>query len=147
MHYQIFISYRRVLCELYKKSYLSHHIPICYSLKLLSLEDLYNVKALSFFYDFYHGNLPPYFSNFLSLFFSKNNEIMIRTKYRRTDIAACLISNTLPNIWNPLPSEVKTDLFKSKHIFLYRVKQYFVEKYKSWTCKYSNCHSCRSTSP
>ena len=90
-----------------RTKHVSHHIPLCYSLKVLDLEDLYSVKALSFFHNYFHGILPPFFANKLSLYYSKDDELLLRIQYRRTDVAASSLLYTLPNIWNPLPSDIK----------------------------------------
>ena len=58
---------KRALRIISKSHPRSHHIPICSSLQLLDLEDIYNVRALSFFYDFFHDKLPPPISTNLFL--------------------------------------------------------------------------------
>ena len=124
------------------KSYISHHIPICSSLGLLDLEDIYNVRALSFFYDFFHGDLPPFFVNFVSLHYSRNNELFLKTKFRRTNIASSILCHTLPYIWNVLPVNMKSNITKSKHIFIRDIKIFYLEKYKSWECTARTCYIC-----
>ena len=62
----------------------SHHIPLCHNLNILDLKDLYIIKALSFFHDFYHQKLPPDFHNIFTLYLSRNEQLMIKPKYRRT---------------------------------------------------------------
>ena len=137
---------KRALRIVAKSNFLSHHIPLCYSLQLLDLEDIYNVKSLSFFYDYYHGELPPFYVNFLVLYVSRNNELLIKTNYRRTNLAASSLQNTLPNIWNPLPPSTKAYLTCSKPVFLRHIKQYYLEKYKYWTCIDDSCYVCRNAS-
>ena len=79
----------------------AHHIPICYDLELLDLLDLFKLKVLSFFHDYFHQNFPPCFTN-LFQFYSKHNETFIKTKYHRTEIAANSFLYYLPNIWKTL---------------------------------------------
>ena len=136
---------KRALRIVSKSNFYSHHIPLCHSLQLLELEDIYNVKSLSFFFDYFHGTLPPFFANFFALYVSRNNEILIRTNYRRTNLAASSLLNSLPNIWNPLPLSIKSSLLGSKSVFLYKTKQFYLDQYKSWTCKDAdNCYVCRN---
>ena len=123
----------------------AHHIPLCYSLEILDLEDLYSTKALSFLYDYIHGNLPSTFQDKLHLYFSRNNELLIKIKYRRTDTASRLLYNTLPNIWNHLESNIKTEITKSKKTFITKIKLYYLNKYENFKCSVFNCYSCSHT--
>ena len=121
----------------------SHHIPLCYDLQILDLEDLYNTKALSFFHDFFHGKLPPFFSNAFELHYSRNNQLIIKTKYRRTDTAAASIIHTLPGIWNALDKNLQMKITKSKPTFIKHCKTFFFDKYKNWHCDTINCYTCK----
>lgn len=123
----------------------AHHIPLCHSLGILDLEDLYSTKALSFLYDYIHGNLPSTFQDKLHLYFSRNNELLIKIKYRRTDTASRLLYNTLPNIWNHLESNIKTEITKSKKTFITKIKLYYLNKYENFKCSVFNCYSCSHT--
>lgn len=133
---------KKALRIISKSKYLAHHIPICHSLQLLNLPDLYNLKALTFFYDYYHGKLPPFFNNKLSFQLSRNNEMILKTQYRRTDIAAMFLFNTLPSIWNPLPTDIKSQINKSKNTFVSKVKSFLINKYENWECTDDNCYAC-----
>ena len=93
---------KRALRIISKVNRHAHHVPLCYNLNLLDLKELYIIKALSFFHDYYHNLLPPAFSNIFTLFYSRNNELLIRKTYRRTKTAATSIIHTLPDIWNSL---------------------------------------------
>ena len=46
---------KRALRTVSKQGYFSHHIPLCYTLQILDLEHIYDMKALSFLHDYYHG--------------------------------------------------------------------------------------------
>ena len=136
------ILQKRAIRIVAKAPYNSHHIPLCYSLEILDLEHLYSVRALSFFNDYFHGNLPPFFLNKFNLYFSRNNVLFIKTNYRRTDIASCSIFHTLTNIWNPLPSELKIEISKSKKTFINKIKMHFIAEYKNWKCETPHCFVC-----
>lgn len=133
---------KRALRIVSKSNYKAHHIPLCLHLKVLDLPDLYSVKALSFCYDHFHGNLPPSLSNILTFQYTRGDKLTIKTCYRRTDLAASTIIHTLPNIWNSLPQEVQSSIFKSKSQFLLKVKNYFLAQYESWSCNDIHCYSC-----
>ena len=133
---------KRALRIISKSHPRSHHIPICSSLQLLDLEDIYNVRALSFFYDFFHDKLPPYFNQFVSLRYSRNDELFIKTRFHRTNIASSSLCHTLPYIWNPLPIEIKNNLLKSKFTFIRSLKNYYLDKYSNWECHTHQCYSC-----
>lgn len=134
---------KRALRIVSKTYFLAHHIPLCFNLKILDLPELYNVKALSFFYDFYHGKLPPAFCNIFSLCNDRNNQLFIKTQYRRTDLAASTIIHTLPNIWNPLPADLKLLISKSKSNFMSNIKKYYIALYENWVCDKTDCYSCK----
>lgn len=139
----ISILQKRALRIISNSHYLAHHIPICYELKILDLEHLYNIKALSLFYDYFHGKLPPFFVNKLSLHYNRHNELIIKTQFRRTDLASTLVFNTLPTIWNTLPSDLKSYLSKTKKTFLSKMKNYYISSYENWKCLNTNCYACK----
>ena len=136
---------KRALRIVAKASYHSHHIPLCHDLKLPDLPDLYNVKSLVFFYDFYHGNLPPTLSHIFSFRSGRNNELFIKISHRRTDIASSSLVHTLPEIWNCLPFELKLEIIKSKKTFINKVKTHYISKYKEWSCTTFDCYSCKQS--
>ena len=134
--------YKRSVRLVAKAKSRSHHIPLCFKLRILDLPDLYNIKALSFFHDFFHGKLPPVFSNIFSLQFNRNIQIIIKTKYRRTDTAASYIIHTVPDIWNSLDQNLRILIFKSKSTFINHCKDYVINLYANWTCHKNNCFVC-----
>ena len=131
---------KRALRIISKQGFYTHHIPLCASLKLLDLEHLYDIKALSFFHDFFHGRLPPFFANKFTLCYSRRNELMI--KYRRTNIAAATIFHTLPDIWNNLPKHLKSSILLSKSSYLLKLKEFYISTYEKWICTATNCFIC-----
>ena len=126
-----------------KTHYQAHHIPLCYQLELLDLPELYSIKALSFLHQYIHGYLPPSLSNIISFYYSRNDELLIKTQYCRTNIASSTIIHTLPNIWNPLPKDLKIAIFQSKATFYSKIKTYFFSTYSIWKCQTKNCYSCK----
>ena len=132
---------KRSLRIISKTGFHHHHIPLCLSLKILDLEHLYDIKALCFFYDYLHNRLPPFFANKLILY-NRRDELCIKSKYRRTDIAASTVFHTLPNIWNPLPKTLKLLIYKSKTTFIAHLKEYYLSFYEDWVCPVSNCFIC-----
>ena len=139
---KIHVLQKRAIRVISKSNRVAHHIPLLYHLEILDLHDLYSVKALSFFYDYFYGNLPPILSNIITFYYSRNNQLFIKTQYRRTNVAACSIIHTLPVIWNPLPAEIKSYISKSKRTFLTHVKAFFISKYFEWKCEALDCGSC-----
>ena len=55
-------------------------------------------RSLSFFNDFFHNNPPPFFQDKLSIYFSRNNSMLIKTQYRRTDLASASVFHTYGNL-------------------------------------------------
>ena len=139
---KIQILQKRAIRVMSKSNCIAHHIPLCYRHNILDFQDLFSVKALSFFYDYFYGNLPPILSNIFTLYYSRNNQLYIKTQYCRTNVAACSIIHTLPVIWNPLPDEIKSYISKSKHTFLTHVKIFYISKYAEWKCEALDCRSC-----
>ena len=133
---------KRAIRNIAKCNRFAHHIPLCYKFQILNLHDLYKVKALSFFHDYIHGNLPSAFSNSFALYISRNNELLIRTRYRRTNIASSSIVHSLPSLWNELDPELRQHIWKSKTVFVSRCKNFFISAYASWYCNINNCFSC-----
>ena len=133
---------KRALRIISKSNSKAHHIPLCHRLNVLDLPDLYSLKALSFCHDHFHGNLPPSLSNLFTFDFTRGNQLIVKTRYRRTNLAASSIIHTLPNIWNTLPHEIQLSIFKSKGHFLQLLKGYFISKYSDWNCNKRNCYVC-----
>ena len=142
----IFILQKRALRIVTRSNSRAHHIPLCYDLKLIDLPDLYSLKALSFCHDYFHGNLPPSLCNLFTFYYARGDKLVIKTQYRRTNLASSAIINTLPNIWNELPREIHLDIFKPKGHFLQSVKRYFFSKYKNWSCNKLCCNVCSLSS-
>ena len=91
----------------------------------------------------YHHQLPPHFFHMFDIYYSKNNQLIIKTKYCRTDIASNTLLHTLPLIWNPLDVSLKKSISKSKLYFIKQCKNYFINLYKSWYCDTPHCYFCR----
>ena len=135
---------KRALRIVGRAKYLAHHIPLCFTLNVLDLQDLYNTKALAFFYDYYHGVLPPSLLNILHLQYTRSNNLIIKTSFRRTKLAASSLLHTLPNIWNPLPENIKRAIEKSKPIFLQTIKNHYISEYEKWSCAKRDCFVCKN---
>ena len=114
-----------------------------YTLQLLDLEHIYELKALSLLHDFYHNKLPPFFKNKITFYKNRHNELLLKIHYRRTNIASSSPFNTLPNIWNPLPIAIKSLIKKSKSTFLREFKNHIFKMYESWICHDINCYVCK----
>lgn len=128
-----------------RAGYTDHHIPLCYDLCILDLPDLYNVKSMSLFYDFFHGLLPSSLSNLFHIKYNASNNIILSISCRRTNIAASSISHTLPGIWNPLPDDLKQLINKSKGTFISSIKSFYISRYKDWKCMTTDCYSCKKS--
>ena len=113
-------------------------IPFNFSTSSTSMIDL---KAMSLLHDYYHNSLPPFFTNKFD-FYHNSNELCLKIKYRRTEIASATIFHTLPNIWNPLPVQIKSSIKKSKKTFLKEVKMYLLQAYEKWECREIDCFVC-----
>ena len=135
---------KRALRVISSQGYRSHHIPLCFTLQTLDLEHIYELKALSFLYDYYHDKLPPFLHNKLIFYYNRHNELCLKTQYRRTDIASSSLFHTLPNIWNPLPNNLKLSILNSKQSFLREFKNYIFSKYEVWRCCDRFCYVCGS---
>ena len=133
---------KRALRIISNQNFFSHHIPLCNTLQLLDLQHIYDLKAMSLLYDYYHNSLPPFFTNKFDFYHNRNNELCLKIKYRRTEIASATIFHTLPNIWNPLPVQIKSSIKKSKKTFLKEVKMYLLQAYEKWECREINCFVC-----
>ena len=137
---------KRALRVISRNFYLSHHIPICYSLNILDLHDIYNVKALSFFHYYFHGKLPPFFHNKIQIYIrSRTNEMLLKSTFHRTHLADSLLFNKLPHIWNSLPNDLKTALYQSKPAFIAKIKKFYISNYRNWSCNELNCYVCNKS--
>ena len=141
--HSIHILQKRALRIISNSNYRAHHIPICSRLQILDLPDLYSVKALSLFHDSLHGKTPPALSNLFSLKYSRDNQLIIKTIFTRTNLASSTVLHTIPNIWNPLPQNIKANIFKSKKTFISDLKKYYISKYEIWMCDEQNCYACK----
>ena len=134
---------KRALRIISGQGYSAHHIPLCFSLQILDLEHVYDLKALSFLHDYYHEKVPPFCQNKLMFYYNKDNVLSLKIQFRRTDTASATLFHTLPNIWNSLPNYLKLDIDTSKASFLQGLKNHYFNQYEIWECCDTACYTCR----
>ena len=127
--------------------FLAHTEPICKSLNLLKVQDIYQLAILKFYFKLINNELPQYFDTFTPTFSMGVNHYNIRNPCRQ-----------LPKIYHEFPKQSlryklnvvlnETDsnlISKAETISLYQfkllIKSNMINKYKD-TCEESNYYVC-----
>ncbi len=116
--------------------YNAHTSPLCFKLKILKFEEVYNVQIASHYYDCFHKLLPENLSS--DLFFPLNQYIHLHTTRQsklihfqntcRLDIALANYRFVLPTIANSLPPSLRHDLtnLSLKNVQLKYIKNFIL---------------------
>ena len=128
--------------------YNAHTDPIFKSLGLLKVSDIYQQKALIFYYKFKHNLLPDYMLNFNVI--SGNEVHLYNTRHRsllRPDPAHMKLTEgrievLLPKIINATPRNIldKIDTHSIEGFKSY-VKMLLIDAYNT-ACQVPNCYIC-----
>ena len=138
---------KKTLRVISNRKFLAHTEPICKSLNLLKVQDIYQLAILKFYFILINNELPQYFDTFTPTFSMGVNHYNIRNPCRQ-----------LPKIYHEFPKQSfryklsvvlnETDsnlISKAETISLYQfkllIKSNMINKYKD-TCEESNCYVC-----
>ena len=138
---------KKALQIISNSKFLAHTEPICKSLNLLKVQDIYQLAILKFYFKLINNELPQYFDTFTPTFSMGVNHYNIRNPCRQ-----------LPKIYHEFPKQSlryklnvvlnETDsnlISKAETISLYQfkllIKSNMINKYKD-TCEESNCYVC-----
>ena len=138
---------KKALRIIANSKFLAHTEPICKSLNLLKVQDIYQLAILKFYFKLINNELPQYFNTFTPTFSMGVNHYNIRNPCRQ-----------LPKIYHEFPKQSlryklnvvlnETDsnlISKAETISLYQfkllIKSNMINKYKD-TCEESNCYVC-----
>ena len=138
---------KKALRIISNSKFLAHTEPICKSLNLLKVQDIYQLAILKFYFKLINNELPQYFDTFTPTFSMGVNHYNIRNPCRQ-----------LPKIYHEFPKQSlryklnvvlnETDsnlISKAETISLYQfkllIKSNMINKYKD-TCEESNCYVC-----
>ena len=133
---------RNIVCSKYK----AHTDPIFKKLKLLKLDDIYNMCLLKFYYKLEHENLPVYFRNFMTSHNHTHTHLRSRSvpvpTYTRTKSAQLSVRNYLPTFLCQFPNLIidKVDTHSYEGFSRY-CKNYFINSYGN-PCIIENCYIC-----
>ena len=128
--------------------YNAHTEPLFKSLRLLKMNDLFQMNLLKFYYRLSHGTLPPYFNTFNLMNQSEIHSHNTRNSHRiapnrtRTQIAQFSVRNRLPSVVNNTDTSILSKVFThSSGGFNNYVKNAIIDSYSS-ECNIINCFVC-----
>ena len=130
-----------------KTHYLHPSLSLFISTKTLNIFDLFEKNIATFMFNFQNGNVPIVFNQLFRTFESvhnhntRNKDNLYISK-KRTNTAKQSISYTDSKVWNDLPREIRCS--KNKFTFNYKLKKYFLKKYKDkcYKCLDTECKIC-----
>ena len=135
---------------IHKSKFRAHTEPLFKNLKLLKLQDMYNLSAAKFYYKYTHDTLPLYFTNiFRNELFQHNYQ----TRNKEQGIPHIphhkLLESSprygIPSIVSELPHCIKSKLdTHSLHGFSTYYKNHLLSSY-SETCSIINCYICSNS--
>ena len=128
--------------------YNSHTEPIMKRLKLLKVNDLYNLAALKLFHKYENNDLPSYFTN---IFASQIAPHEYNTRHKNSSHQK---SNTIsashsprycvPRVVETIPDYLTSTVKMVKlPTFSNTTKKYFISNYK-YSCPIYNCYICNN---
>ena len=160
LHSSIFYNTPTRLEKLQKKAirlitnskYIAHTNPLFKRLQLLKIANVFKLRVLKFYYNFYNGLLPAYFNVFLDFITrepprvlrnSLINQPVLRTKY-----AECNLSFQLIKVINSLKNDPCDTILKNVHLrthsykgFAFNVTHVFLNTYDP-ICRLRICYVC-----
>ena len=138
---------KKALRIISNSKFLAHTEPICKSLNLLKVQDIYQLAILKFYFKLINNELPQYFDTFTPTFSMGVNHYNIRNPCRQLPkIYHEFPKQSLRCILNVVLNETDSNLIsKAETISLYQfkllIKSNMINKYKD-TCEESNCYVC-----
>ena len=119
--------------------------PIFKKLKILQIDDLYNLSLLKFYYKFKKGTLPRYFHNIVYFHEHSYPTRYIEDPAHRlclTEYAKNSVRNYLPVFLDTMPASIvdKVDTHSLQGFSKY-CKHYYISKYEDH-CSILNCYVC-----
>ena len=130
-----------------KTHYLHPSLSLFISTKTLNIFDLFEKNIATFMFNFQNGNVPIVFNQLFRTFESVHNHNTrnkgnLYISKKRTNTAKQSISYTGSKVWNDLPREIRCS--KNKFTFNYKLKEYFLTKYKDkcYKCLDTECKIC-----
>ena len=127
--------------------YSAHTEPLFKQLRLLKVNDIFDIQCLKFWYKFVNKKLPNYFRNMFKYSYELH-DIGTRSHDRlhlyptRTSGARNVLRHHIPALLNKYP-EYLMDRIKthSLHSISYHIKCYLIDLY-SYDCNIIDCYIC-----
>ena len=150
---------KRAIRVLSQSQFLSHTDPLFKKENILKVQDIYNLRCITFFYRYKHDLLPPNLNSLIqepqpnfhryptshSIWRSNLplSEHFTRFEHSKQSIRFCL-----PQIINSLPTDIVSKISTHSLIGVKAyAKKYYISLYNDNTCNEPNCYSCRFISP
>ena len=129
--------------------YNAHTEPLLKQLRLLKVNDIFEVQCLKFWYKFVNKKLPTYFRD-MFIYNYELHDIVTRSHDRlhlyptRTSGARNVLRHHIPELLNKFP-EYLMDRIKthSLHSISYHIKCYLIDLY-SYDCRIIDCYICNN---
>ena len=138
---------KKTLRIISNNKFLAHTEPICKSLNLLKVQDIYQLAILKFYFKLINNELPQYFDSFTPTLSMGVNHYNIRNPCRQLPkIYYEFPKQSLRYKLNVVLNETDSNLIsKAETISLYQfkllIKSNMINKYKD-ICEESNCYVC-----
>jgi hypothetical protein len=133
----------RLICN---SKFISHTAPLFKKMKLLTIDDLYEISCCKLYHKNLKGCLPQYFSHELETVASthqhhtrQHSHIYIKNVPHQ--LANQTINHRIATSWNKLPDSITNSIHLSSHSFSRKLKHLLLDKYPL-LCNKPNCYVC-----
>ena len=149
---RLFKLQKRVIRIISHSNFRAHTEPIFKFMKILKLEDLYQLQQLKFYYKLVNNRLPFYFSQIpfhptshIHNYDTRSpNNNLYKTRVRHEFAKKCIRHKIVESI-NNTPDIIRSKLHThSLYGFSLYIKNYFINRYEEY-CTLINCYVCNDT--
>ena len=139
---------KKALRVIYSKHPRCHSDPLFKSSKIMKIPDLHTLAQLKFCHKYIGGQLPQYLA---SIPFNTNDDFhhydtrhseLLRLPQPRTERGRKCLRNSVPNLLNSLPSDIRYCLNQPIGSMISYFKRAVLSGYHS-NCSIPDCYSCR----
>ena len=129
--------------------FLSHTGPLFKKMRLLTIDDLFQLNCCKIYHKYIKGLLPNYFSNKFHLIneihnYNTRNENRLYTANITCEISKQSLNYKVTSSWNKSPALVQQKQYLSIESFNKFMKSYLISKYPD-ACYHPECYVCNNT--
>ena len=143
---RLFKLQKRAIRHINKAKYNSHTEPLFKKLKLIKLEQIYQINCSKLYLQNVHSHLPQYhqtqlLSNAHYHSYQTRNMENIHMLPIKLDIERQRLYEKIPKAWKYLPNGIQTSNASIKTT-IYNIRKHFIASYNDH-CQLQNCYICQ----